>query len=418
MDPLLVLRRCLRNGEEISLHDNGGNVVNELSQSVFLKLAKLIYPRDVPTNFRSKRGAGDFYPLDAVWFMLQCRESSFGEYMQEARRMGVMAVSLVDRKELLSYLEEDVRPEECPYVDVSAALPVPRRTFGEGEEAALEEAAATTTTTTTTMGDKGETLATEPKNIGTAMPHLVPSKRISSRPVRAREASLVSSATKDFSAVLTSAKELLKSLAEPESSETPSTTAKQPQSLIEQIASANRPALFSERTPSTRPAAPKSLVPIIVVPAAPSANLTMYNCLRFLGEGCFLPSSAAKAQGHGKENSLSLEHKFSSSPRPLRFQIIDNPTRLPAEEWSRVIAVFVQGNTWQFKGWKWESPVELFQHVLGFALDFEDAKVDPKVAGWKVHRLTIGRSHRHLDATAAFQFWARIEDLLKARRLL
>ena len=42
------------------------------------------------------------------------------------------------------------------------------------------------------------------------------------------------------------------------------------------------------------------------------------------------------------------------------------------EDWENVVAVFVQGESWQFKGWKWESPVELFSHVKGFWLKYED----------------------------------------------
>lgn len=407
MDPLLVLRKCLKSGEEISLHDNSGNAVKELSQSVFLKFSKLIYPRDIPTNFRSKRGAGDFYPLDAVWFMLQCRESSFGEYMQEARRMGVMAVSLVDRKELLAYLEEDVRPEECPYVDTAAVLPMPRRTFGQGEEPPLEEEEEEEAK----MGDgRDMSRSLAPTEVGRQV--------TKSRPVRSREASLLAS-SKDFTNVMEAAKDLLKSLTASEASSAPVATNKPPQSLIEQIASANKP--VPERTSSSRSSStssPKPIVPIIIVPAASSATLTMYNCLRFLDKGQFTTTSEAKSHSRGKENMLSFDHKFGPASRTIRFQIVDNPARLVKDDWSRVVAVFVQGSLWQFKGWKWESPVELFQNVLGFSLQFDDAQVDSNVASWKVHRLTISRSHRHLDATAVFQFWARIEDHLKARRML
>lgn len=45
------------------------------------------------------------------------------------------------------------------------------------------------------------------------------------------------------------------------------------------------------------------------------------------------------------------------------YLIIDNPTRLKPEDWERVVAVVSVGKDWQFKGWKWPSPVELFSHV-------------------------------------------------------
>lgn len=41
--------------------------------------------------------------------------------------------------------------------------------------------------------------------------------------------------------------------------------------------------------------------------------------------------------------------------------MVDNPGRLSAAEWDRVVAVFVQGPAWQFKGWPWDgNPVQIF----------------------------------------------------------
>jgi parafibromin len=370
----------------VTLYDNSGTEVSELSQCVYIKIFSFIFPRDVATNFRSKRGAGDFYALDAVWFMFTHREGSYGEYMQEARKNGVGIVSLVDRKDLLAYLEEDLRPEECQYVDTSAPLPVPRRSFTNDEE------------------PEGKGWEEEP----TAPLQVVPSKKVKARPARAKDAVFASG--KDFTLVLNVAKETFKDLEEPTGNPPP--TSKHSVSLIEQIASANKPQIPVKRS---EPETGRNFSPIIVVPAAPTAVLTMYNVQQFL-EGKFIPTTKIKAAGISKQNSLLFEHKLAG--RQMKIQIIDNPTRLSSEDWRRVAAVFVQGNTWQFKGWKWESPVELFQHARGFSLEFEDTKPSPNISNWNVHCLTINRSRRHLDSTAAFQFWERLEEFLKTRRML
>lgn len=47
---------------------------------------------------------------------------------------------------------------------------------------------------------------------------------------------------------------------------------------------------------------------------------------------------------------------------PVSYQIIDSAQKLKPEDWKRVAAVFVQGNTWQFKGWKWATPLEIFSN--------------------------------------------------------
>jgi parafibromin len=142
----------------------------------------------------------------------------------------------------------------------------------------------------------------------------------------------------------------------------------------------------------------------------------MYNVRHFLEGGHFVSQADAKAEGRSKENSLFFERKNGN--RKIRFQVVDNPTRLSSADWDRVVAVFVQGNTWQFKGWKWDTPAELFHHVMGFVLDFDEKGQDPKMSGWNVTRLTISRSRRHLDSNAIFQFWSKFEDYLKSRRML
>lgn len=43
------------------------------------------------------------------------------------------------------------------------------------------------------------------------------------------------------------------------------------------------------------------------------------------------------------------------------YRVIDNPQKLTAQDWQRVVAVFVMGPAWQFKGWPWDgNPVEIF----------------------------------------------------------
>jgi hypothetical protein len=318
--------------------------------------------------------------------MLERREGSYSEYMQEARRNGVGVVSLVDRKDLVAYLEEEQSPEDCQFVDLTAPLPVPRRSFGDEE------------------------VWEEPVTAALIIPQTVSTSRVKSRPAKARDSGLLST-HKDFSNVLEIAIEIQKSLTE--AAAVPLTNARQPVSLIDQITSANRPA---QKPVQTSVPSRESVVPIIVVPATPTALLTMYNVRQFLEGGHFVSQADAKAEGRSKENSLFFERKNGN--RKIRFQVVDNPTRLSSADWDRVVAVFVQGNTWQFKGWKWDTPAELFHHVMGFVLDFDEKGQDPKMSGWNVTRLTISRSRRHLDSNAIFQFWSKFEDYLKSRRML
>lgn len=438
MDPLLLLRKQLKKGDEgIALHNQDGNVVGDLSQCVYMKLGPYIFPRDQTTNFRSKRGSGDFYSLDAVWFCQVKRDAPYGEYIQEARRMMVGAVSMVDKRELLAFLDGEMPPEQNPYIDLSAPLPRPRRSFGHhAEEDIMEEeemAGKGIVGSTTALPEMMTIDQVELQHSATSTPTMLD---FTIRPARPRDASLV--CAKDFSDVLALAQDVLKGLGGPSappnateppqssssSSSSTAATTKRPTaiSLIEQIANVNQPTGATTRT--NQPTAltkPKNVIPIIVVSAAPTALLTTLNALPFLADSTYLTTAEAKAKGIAKQNTLSFEHRFTSphGEKTLKFQLVDNPTRITPEDWSRVIAVFLHGGaTWQFKGWKWETPLEILQHVRGFSLEWDDAPVDPKVANWNVQRLTIQRTRRHADATAVHQFWSSIEEFLRRKNFL
>ena len=365
------------------------------------------------TNFRSKRGAGDYYPLDAVYFMATRDAVGYGEYMQEARRQGVMPVSLVDKKDLLTYVkEEGGRPEECPFVDASAPPPVARRSF-TGEEPA-EEAAAD-------VDQRTQPGTVAAASAGAPSPAGISAGPLSIRPARSRNAPLIAK-SKDFTSVLEVAKEVFAVLERETAAPVavPGGGTAQP-SLIEQIASANKSVASGGKRARGRPSGaslPSAPVPIIIVPAAPSAILTMYNVVDFLGDrATFVGSGEARARAKDKANVLFFEHRFKSAGTTMRFQVVDNPTRLTADQWARVVAVFVQGTSWQFKGWRWEAPAEVLAHVKGYSLELDDGagRLD---SGWRVQRLYVSASRRHADATAHFQFWSSLEEYLRQKRLL
>lgn len=393
MDPLGALRVVLLSeggSLRITIHNQDGHEVgSEINKCVYIKLGDgLIYARDTLTNFRSKRGTGDFYPLDAVWFLLtRHRESSYGEYMQEARKFGVTVVSLVDRKDLTAYMDDE--SATSPFVDLSAAPNPPMKSFS----------AMNTSTTDFESIEPKETI-----------------KRKDSDEFKlAITRDTVFLAEKSFARVLEVGKRELQRHDTNIKIE-PRADSSTGRSLIDQITIANQPESTS-RVESSKSSLSKSVVPIIIIPASPSSIISMVNAPRFLGPDCtFETVMEAKQRGVRKENIILIEHRFGETI--LKVQLTDNPTRLTLEEWSRVVGVFVQGQTWQFKGWRWELPPDLFQQVCGFYMHYTDQKITGEVLDWKVTRLPISKSRRHLDSTAALKFWSTVESLMRSRRLI
>ena len=57
-----------------------------------------------------------------------------------------------------------------------------------------------------------------------------------------------------------------------------------------------------------------------------------------------------------------LIHRMKTGGTTVPFRVIDQPLKLQREDWDRVVAVFVQGPAWQFKGWPLANgnPVDIF----------------------------------------------------------
>lgn len=104
----------------------------------------------------------------------------------------------------------------------------------------------------------------------------------------------------------------------------------------------------------------QSRTPIIVIPATPTSLITMINVKDILQDLKFFTNEQKKAMGCPRENEVLLQRTKEANVT-VPYRIVDNPVKLTAQEWNRVVAVFVMGPAWQFKGWPWEgSPVEIF----------------------------------------------------------
>ena len=103
-----------------------------------------------------------------------------------------------------------------------------------------------------------------------------------------------------------------------------------------------------------------SRTPIIIIPATNTSLITMYNARDILQEMKFFTTEDKKRQGGLRENEILLQRRKEGNIT-VPYRIIDNPAKLTPQDWNRVVAVFVMGPAWQFKGWPWDgNPVEIF----------------------------------------------------------
>lgn len=73
-----------------------------------------------------------------------------------------------------------------------------------------------------------------------------------------------------------------------------------------------------------------------------------------------------KLQGAKRDNEILLQRRKEGA-LTVPYRVIDNPQKLTNADWDRVVAVFVMGPAWQFKGWPWDgNPVEIFSKSKAF----------------------------------------------------
>ncbi|GLV44035.1 hyrax [Carabus blaptoides fortunei] len=158
---------------------------------------------------------------------------------------------------------------------------------------------------------------------------------------------------------------------------------------------------------STNPARPQagtlqkrvSRTPIIIIPAATTSLISI-----------FVSVEQKKAEGARRDNEVLLQRQKNGMSVPYR--VIDNPAKLTPSDWDRVVAVFVMGPAWQFKGYPWENPVEIFSKICAFHLKYDEMRIDANVAKWAVSVIELSLTKRHLDRAALMIFWERLDKYM------
>lgn len=153
-----------------------------------------------------------------------------------------------------------------------------------------------------------------------------------------------------------------------------------------------------------------SRTPIIILPAATTSLITLYNVKDLLQDLKFVSVVEKKAQGAKRDNEVLIQRRKDNGTVTVPYRVIDNISKLQGhEDWERVVAVFVQGPAWQFKGWPWllqdGSPVDIFSRIQAFHIKFVEQRMEPNVGKWNVHVITLSETKRHMDRAALLKFW-------------
>jgi len=191
-----------------------------------------------------------------------------------------------------------------------------------------------------------------------------------------------------------------------------------------------------------------SRTPIIIIPAAPKSLITMYNAKEILQDLRFVSTEDKKNRGAKRENDLLIQRRkevqagggkqlpvlildevsFLAGGLTVPYRGIDNPGKLTNADWDRVVAVFVMGQAWQFKGWPWDgNPTNIFSKserenetfaatitlfpsaVAAYHLKWEDSSLEGNIGKWAVKVIPLSREKRHLDRAKLMSFWETLD---------
>jgi len=158
----------------------------------------------------------------------------------------------------------------------------------------------------------------------------------------------------------------------------------------------------------------KRLEPIILLSPSASSLLRMGNVKQFLDDGVFTPADATSAS----TNMVRVSRVMPSiSPSPITFILVDSTASFKPTYWSRVVAIFTTGQTWQFKLYKYSNPAELFAHYPGVYVGWSSEEPPEQVTSLgrgvlpvKVDKWTGTEKGRWRDREVVERIWGRIEE--------
>ncbi|KAJ3003828.1 UNVERIFIED_CONTAM: hypothetical protein HDU68_005481, partial [Siphonaria sp. JEL0065] len=356
-------------------------------------------PADAPAGYKS-------YTLLALLFFLQEKNMEHAQYIQKsftywgARETQVPTVSFLDRRDLLDYLT-GVSDSSAYVKDVSVVPSV----ASAGQKRPREEHASKSSKGGPTVPDQSEE--------GEVLKKLKATMEVDYDLIKdsllARERTIINlnnfmsaKSTKPFTYALKYAGELLRPAQAPavvpgakSGSKTvdPKTRPPHPSSSSRPPAPSSAPQKDSRgsmKPPPVKPAgkpSPNAKIPIIIVPPSISAVITLYNVKRFLGDMTFQSTDEAIKEQGEKPGMVIVDRKNAPPGFPKQYHVYDSVDRLKPDDWDRIVAVFATGQEWQFKGWKFGPPVNIFAKVRGFCLKYIDEPIHEKIKTWNVVQL-------------------------------
>lgn len=377
--PLALLRDSIRNNRPVELKDSNNQVVRSVADASVIVLGDVELPRNTQTNFKKSSSQSEFYSLDTLIFLFLNSELDNSTYIRECRDKSIDNVAIIDRRRALDYLTGKV--DNVPNVVEPSGE---KRPAGDVVEQGKAEGAKRV---------KIAPAAKDGDNVDFVKSVLAQERQIKTKITILR-------GIKNFEKLPLTVANILSGKAD--AGKAAASSAAKPAT---QPSKAGQAVVKGKSKPMGR----ESKIPIMIVPAAPTAMLTLFNIKQFLEGQEFVDSQVMRDQGMKKPERVTIERRKANG-QVVPYHVVDSAVNFRQNDWDRVVCVFVAGQQWQFKGWKWEKPLELFSNVKGVYPKWQTDTLQGPAKDWAVTQMNIHRHKRHMDKAVVSGFWDMLDS--------
>jgi hypothetical protein len=161
----------------------------------------------------------------------------------------------------------------------------------------------------------------------------------------------------------------------------------------------------------------ESYRPIILVPCSKNCPVNLLNASKLLQDGEFSARDEERVRFFESTRPEYVEIVRNIMGNRWTFEVRDSVKGFSKAQWLRVVSVITDGNEWQFKGWPFESTVDLFATCKGIFFNEVGTQPPTHVIDWNVSILKLGSlQFQHRFAAVRDAFWIEVEKFLSEYR--
>jgi len=157
--------------------------------------------------------------------------------------------------------------------------------------------------------------------------------------------------------------------------------------------------------------------PIILVPCNKNSPVNLLNATKLLQDGEYNKKDEERMRFFESTRPEYVEIVRNVMGKMWTFEVRDSVKSFTKAQWLRVVAVVTDGTDWQFKGWPFETIVDLFHTVKGIYFTEVGTLPPQHVLDWNVAILPLTPlQFQHRFSAVRDSFWTEVEQFLRQYR--